>query len=131
MSTDPDLRLIRIRGQQVISDALAADVCQLTISGTVFSQPEVIEGCDGEAVCCVVLTRTIDHPESGHWELQHHHVHVFGALGELYAATHHAGQRIIVTGRLDSPALDTHGIRIGPTWIIASHITTLDQEQDG
>jgi hypothetical protein len=131
MSTDPDLRLIRIRAREAISDALHADVCQLTITGTVHTRPEVIEDYDGEPVCCIVLTRTIDHPESGHWELQHHHVHVRGPIGEMYAETHRPGERIVVCGRLDSPALDTHGIRIGPTWIIASHLTVLDRERDG
>jgi hypothetical protein len=41
----------------------------------------------------VSASGTIDHLESGHWELQHHLVHVRGPIGELHADSQGAGDR--------------------------------------
>jgi single-stranded DNA-binding protein len=80
---------------------------------------------EGDPVCSFVLTHTIDHEPSGHWELQHYHVSIQGELGEAFAAGYQPGQKVIITGRLDSPAVDTDGLVPGRAWIIATHITIL------
>jgi primosomal replication protein N len=60
-------------------DRLTADVNSLTISGEVQRAPELQHDYDGEPVCSFVLTHTIDHEPSGHWELQHYHARVAAA----------------------------------------------------
>jgi primosomal replication protein N len=125
MATDDDLRLIEIKAEHATKDRLIADVNALTVSGVVERPPELQYDYDGEPVCSLVLTHTIDHEPSGHWELQHYHVSLYGELGEAFRAAHQPGQKIIVTGRLDSPAIATDGLVPGRAWIIATHITIL------
>jgi single-stranded DNA-binding protein len=124
MATD-DLRLIEIKAEAATRDRLRADVNRLTVSGAVLRAPELQYDYDAEPVYSLVLTHTIDHQESGHWELQHYHVSIHGGLGEAFASTYQHGQKVIISGRLDSPAIDTDGLVPGRAWIIASDITVL------
>jgi primosomal replication protein N len=126
MATDDDLRLIQIKAEQATNDRLTADVNQLTVSGAVKRAPEHAYDYDGEPVCNLVLTHTIDHQESGHWELQHYHVSIHGALGQAFRATYQPDQKVIICGRLDSPTVDPNGLVPGRAWVIASDVTVLD-----
>jgi single-stranded DNA-binding protein len=123
---DQDLRLIEIKAENRMRDQLRADVNQLTVSGVVLRAPELLYDYDGEPVCSLVLTHTRDHQESGHWELQHYHVSIQGGLAEAFRSGYQHGQRVIISGRLDSPAVDTDGLVPGRTWIIANDVTVLN-----
>jgi len=125
-SDDRDMRLIRIRGQRAMRDRLVADVNQLTISGEVQCPPELQDDDEDESVWRLVLTHTIDHEASGHWEIQHYHVSIPEPLGQAFVAGYRRGQKVIVSGRLDSPAISTDGRITGRAWIIATNITVLD-----
>jgi primosomal replication protein N len=95
-SDNPDLRLIEIKAENLMGDRLTADVNQLTISGTVERPPELQYDYEGDPVCSFVLTHTIDHQESGHWELQHYHVSLYGGLGEAFRTAYQPGQKVVV-----------------------------------
>jgi single-stranded DNA-binding protein len=84
-----------------------ADLNQLLISRHVRREPELRQEPDDDSVCSFVLTHTSEHEESGHWELQFYNVAIHGPLGESFAETCKAGQKVMITGRLDCELRET------------------------
>ena len=78
------------------------DLNALTISGHVHSEPELHQFDDGDKAYTFVLAHTTDHHHSGHWELQFYTVSIWAPFGKPFIDTVQIGQRIVVTGRLDS-----------------------------
>jgi len=77
-----------------------SDINELTISGHIEHPPELREDYDG-LVCEFVLTHIRACPDSGHWQLHHYSVAIYGQRAQVFADTYHPDEMVVIAGRLD------------------------------
>ena len=79
----------------------AGDINQVTISAHIDYQPQLRQDEDGQALCEFLLSHVTACPDSGHWELQHYSVAIYGPHARVFVDTYQPGAMLIITGRLD------------------------------